>query len=76
MSAKRQRTDDVDKDATSTGNVTGNNDRATKKPRLVEGWNSVTQYFTSILLPVVKLVVSWSHTIGEFLFSSLSVSFD
>ena len=73
MSAKRQRTD---KDATSTGNVTGNNDRATKKPRLVEGWNSVTQYFTSILLPVVKLVVSWSHTIGEFLFSSLSVSFD
>ena len=72
MSAKHQRTDD---DATSTGNVTGN-ERATKKPRLVEGWNSVTQYFTSILLPVVKLVVSWSHTIGEFLFSSLSVSFD
>ena len=44
MSAKRQRTDD---DATSTGNVTGND---------VEGWNAVTQYFMSILLPVVKLV--------------------
>ena len=65
MSAKRQRTDD---DATSTGNVTGNNDRATigKKPRLVEGWNSVTQYFMSILLPVVKLVFPWSHSNGEF----------
>ena len=47
MSAKRQ----TDDDATSTGNVTGN-DRATKKPRLVEGWSSVTQYFTSMLLPV------------------------
>ena len=53
MSAKHQRTDD---DATSTGNVTGNNERATKKPRLVEGWNSVTQYFMSKLLPVVKLL--------------------
>ena len=73
MSAKRQRTDD---DATSTGNVSGNNDRATigKKPRLVEGWNSVTQYFMSILLPVVKLVFPWSHSNGEFW--SLSVSFD
>ena len=60
MSAKRQ----TDDDATSTGNVTGN-DRATKKPRLVEGWNSVTQYFMSKLVPVVKLVFSWSHTNGE-----------
>ena len=51
MSAKRQ----TDDDATSTGNVTGN-ERAAKKPRLVEGWNSVTQYFMSILLPVVKLL--------------------
>ena len=61
MSAKRQRTENVDDDdATSPGTVTGN-ERATvtvtaKKPRLVEGWNSVTQYFMSKVVPVVQLL--------------------
>lgn len=58
MSAKRQWTEDVDyDDVTSHGIVIGN-DRATgtaKNPRLGTGWNSFTQYFMSILVPVVKL---------------------